>query len=122
MLSSRQRWDSKRARLKYHLKNKNVNGLPRLVVFRSNKNIFLQLINDGKNATILSASSIDKKLQSSISKAKNKTEQSMIVGKAFAEKLKQEKVNQIIFDRNGYKYHGRIKAVVEAIRKEEIII
>ena len=122
MLSNRQRWNSKRERLKYHLKSKNINGLPRLIVFRSNKNIFLQLVNDEKNVTILSASSIDKKLQGEISKAKSKVEKSSIVGKAFADMLKVENIEQIIFDRNGYKYHGRVKAVVEAMRKEEIII
>ena len=116
------KWNSKRKRLKFHLKNKNINGLPRLVVFRSNNNIFTQLINDGAHNTIMSVSSIDKEIQGLISKAKNKMEKSTIVGECIAGKMKNQKIDKIIFDRNGYKYHGRIKAVGDAIRNADIII
>ena len=115
-------WEFKRSRLKYHLKTKNINNSPRLVVFRSNKNIFTQLVDDVNNRTILSVSSIDKTLKGDIDKAKNKIEKSIIVGNAVAAKIKKENIGQIIFDRNGYKYHGRIKALCEAIREKEIII
>ena len=115
-------WEFKRSRLKYHLKTKNINNSPRLVVFRSNKNIFTQLVDDVNNRTILSVSSIDKTLKGDIDKAKNKIEKSIIVGNAVAAKIKKENIGQIIFDRNGYKYHGRIKALCEAVRKKEIII
>ena len=116
------KWNLKRNRLKYHLKRKNVRGLPRLVVFRSNSNIFTQLIDDVNHKTIISASSLDKELISAIKNAKNKVEKSTIVGECIAEKMKKEKINKIIFDRNGYKYHGRIKAVGDAIRNAEIQI
>ena len=115
-------WEFKRSRLKYHLKTKNINNSPRLVVFRSNKNIFTQLVDDVNNRTILSVSSIDKTLKGDIDKAKNKIEKSIIVGNAVAAKIKKENIGQIIFDRNGYKYHGRIKAVGDAIRATEIQI
>ena len=95
--------DSKKKRLKYHLKQKNINKVPRLIAFRSNNNIFTQLIDDTNNKTILAVSSIDKELKGSIGKAKSKIE-------------------KIIFDRNGYKYHGRIKALGEAIRSSKIKI
>ena len=72
--------------------------------------------------TILSASSIDKDLKDSIIKAANKIEKSKIVGVAIAEKIQQAKINQIIIDRNGYKYHGRVKALTEAIRSADITI
>jgi len=116
------KWNLKRNRLKYHLKRKNVKGLPRLVVFRSNSNIFTQLIDDVNHKTIISASSLDKELISAIKNAKNKVEKSTIVGECIAEKMKKENIDRIIFDRNGYKYHGRIKAVGDAIRNAEIQI
>ena len=118
----KQKWNSKRKRLKYHLKQKNINNVPRLVVFRSNNNIFAQLVDDENNNTILSVSSIDMKLKGAIEKAKSKIEKSKIVGNTIAEKMKKDNINKIIFDRNGYKYHGRIKAVAEAIRSLEIQI
>ena len=117
-----QKWDSKRRRLKYHLKQKNINNVPRLIVFRSNKNIFTQLVDDENSKTILSVSSIDMKLKGAIEKAKSKIEKSKIVGNTIAEKMKKANIDKIIFDRNGYKYHGRIKAVAEAIRSLEIQI
>ena len=116
------KWNLKRNRLKFHLKNKNINGLPRLVVFRSNSNIFIQLIDDSTNKTIMSVSTIDKVIKDSISKAKSKMEKSTIVGNCIAEKMKNQKIDKIIFDRNGYKYHGRIKAVGDAIRNADITI
>ena len=116
------KWDSKRKRLKYHLKQKNINNVPRLIVFRSNKNIFTQLVDDENSNTIMSVSSIDIKLKEAIEKAKSKIEKSKIVGNTIAEKMKKANIDKIIFDRNGYKYHGRIKAVAEAIRSLEIQI
>ena len=112
----------KKKRLKYHLKQKNINNVPRLIVFRSNKNIFTQLVDDENSNTILSVSSIDMKLKGAIEKAKSKIEKSKIVGNTIAEKMKKANIDKIIFDRNGYKYHGRIKAVAEAIRSLEIQI
>ena len=118
----KQKWELKKKRLKYHLKQKNINGLPRLIVHRSNINIFLQLVDDTNSKTILSISSIDKELKGAIAKTKSKVEKSTIVGKTIAEKMKKANIEKIIFDRNGYKYHGRIKAVAEAIRSLEIQI
>ena len=118
----KKKWQSKRKRLKYHLKQKNINNVPRLIVFRSNNNIFTQLVDDDTSKTILSASSIDKDLKEVIDKAKSKIEKSTIVGSVISEKIKKANVKKIIFDRNGYKYHGRIKAVGDAIRAAEIQI
>ena len=118
----KQKWESKRKRLKYNLKQKNNNNLPRLIVFRSNKNIFTQLIDDENSNTIVSVSSIDNELKGDIAKASNKIEKSTIVGKAIAKKMEKANIKKIIFDRNGYKYHGRIKAVGDAIRSSEIQI
>ena len=117
-----QKRESKKNRLKYHLKQKNINNLPRLIVFRSNNNIFIQLVDDTKSKTILSVSSIDKELKGVMDKVNSKIEKSTIVGKTIAEKMKKANIKKIIFDRNGYKYHGRVKAVGDAIRSSEIQI
>ena len=120
--SKYQIWQKKRQRIKYRIMQKNNGNLPRLVVYRSNVNIYAQLIDDEKNITVLSASSIDNYLKKSIDKAANNIERSKIVGKSLAEKIKNSKIERIIFDRNGYKYHGRVKALAEAIRSSDIII
>ena len=120
--SKYQIWQKKRQRIKYRIMQKNIGNHLRLVVYRSNANIYAQLIDDEKNATLLSASSIDKSLKKSIDKAANKIEKSKIVGESLAKKIKEAKIDRIIFDRNGYKYHGRIKALTEAIHSAEITI
>ena len=120
--SKYQIWQKKRHRIKYRIRQKNISNHPRLVVYRSNVNIYAQLVDDEKNVTVLSASSIDKNLQKSINKAANKIEKSKIVGESLAEKIKNARIERVIFDRNGYKYHGRVKALSEAIRSAEITI
>ena len=115
-------WQNKRKRIKYKIMQKNRNDYPRLVVYRSNTNIYAQLVDDLKMTTLLSASSIDKDLKEPIKKAENKIEKSKIVGDAIAEKILKAKINQIIIDRNGYKNHGRVKALTEAIRSADITI
>ena len=120
--SKYQIWQKKRQRIKYRIMQKNIGNHLRLVVYRSNANIYAQLIDDENNLTIVSASSIDKSLKKSDDKATNKIEQSKIVGESLAEKIKNAKIDRIIFDRNGYKYHGRVKALSEAIRSAEITI
>ena len=101
--SKYQIWQKKRQRIKYRIMQKNIGNHPRLVVYRSNANIYAQLLDDEKNITILSASSIDKNLKKSIDMAANKIEKSKIVGKSLAEKIMNAKIERIIFDRNGYK-------------------
>ena len=115
-------WQNKRNRTKFHIMNKNVNNLPRLVVYRSNSNIYAQLVDDALNKTIVAASSIDKDLKEIIKKTDGKVGASRVVGDALAKKIKNEKIKQVIFDRNGYKYHGRIRALAEAVRSADIII
>jgi large subunit ribosomal protein L18 len=84
---------------------------PRLSVFRSNKGMFLQLIDDEKNITLASASVFEIK-----SKGK-KTELSEELGKLIAKKAKDKKISSVVFDRGSYKYHGRVKAVAEGARE-----
>ena len=90
---------------------------PRLVVNRSNKHIRAQIIDDHRGQTLVSASSNDKSMIKEISKAKNKTEISAKIGTVVAEKAIKNKIKKVVFDRNGYPYHGRIKAVADAARE-----
>ena len=87
----------------------------RLSINRSAKNISAQIIDDVKNITLLSASSIEKDIKSS--KNKNKTELSKIVAEKLAKKAVEKKITKIYFDRGVYKYHGRIKVFAETLRK-----
>ena len=87
----------------------------RLSISRSSKNIFAQIIDDTKCITLLSASSIEKNVKSG-SKI-NKTELSKIVAEKLAKKAQEKKIKKIYFDRGTYKYHGRIKAFAETLRK-----
>ena len=87
----------------------------RLSISRSSRNIFAQIIEDSKNITLLSASSIEKDIKSN-SKV-NKTELSKIVAEKLAKKAQEKKITKIFFDRGVYKYHGRIKIFAETLRK-----
>ncbi len=104
-----------RARIKSRVR-KSIFGtaeVPRLSVFRSNKEIYGQLINDLDGKTLLSASSMDK----SIEKTGNKSDVAKAVGKALAEKAKEAGIERVAFDRNGYLYHGRVKSLADGARE-----
>ena len=87
----------------------------RLSIFRSSKNISAQIIDDSKNITLLSASSVEKDIKDS--NVKNKSELSKIVAEKLAKKALEKKIIKIYFDRGIYKYHGRIKIFAETLRK-----
>ena len=87
----------------------------RLSIFRSSKNISAQIIDDSKNVTLLSASSIEKDIKNT--KTKNKSELSKVVAEKLAKKAQEKNISKIYFDRGIYKYHGRIKIFAETLRK-----
>tara|TARA_Y100001935_G_C17301808_1_gene509737 strand:+ start:2091 stop:2462 length:372 start_codon:yes stop_codon:yes gene_type:complete len=89
----------------------------RLVVFRSNKNMSAQLIDDFKGNTLVSASSLDKLNRPEVAKLNSKIEVSEYIGKKIADSAKSIKIRNVVFDRNGYPYHGRVRALAEAARK-----
>lgn len=89
---------------------------PRLSVFRSNKHIFLQLIDDVSGKTIVSASDFQSKAGK-----KTKTDIAREIGKELAESAKKKKIKKAVFDRGGYKYHGRIKAVAEGAKEGGLV-
>ncbi|MFV0484091.1 MAG: 50S ribosomal protein L18 [Bacteroidales bacterium] len=86
---------------------------PRMSIFRSNKQISVQLIDDLAGKTLAKVSSLDKDIESN----GNKVEQAVAVGKAIADKAKAAGIETVVFDRNGYLYHGRVKSVAEAARE-----
>ena len=89
-------------------------NVPRLNVFRSNSNIFAQIIDDEKAVTLVSASSIDKELKL---KSGSNAEAAAKVGELIAKRAKKAKITKVAFDRGGYLYHGRVKALAEAARE-----
>tara|TARA_B100001057_G_scaffold292785_1_gene292856 strand:- start:2850 stop:3203 length:354 start_codon:yes stop_codon:yes gene_type:complete len=100
------------------LKDINTNKL-RITVFKSSKNISAQIIDDKISKTLVSASSTEKELK------KNKTKKmdlSNILGELLAKRAKEKKISSVYFDRGGYKYHGRIKAFADSLRKNGIKI
>ena len=91
---------------------------PRLVVYRSNRHFEGQIINDFESKTLISASSKDSSLKKAIASSKSKTEVSIVIGKAIAKKAIDSKIKKVVFDRNGYPFHGRVKAFADAARGE----
>jgi len=89
---------------------------PRLVIFRSNRHISAQIINDVTGETLVSAASFSKDMKSSTSNMK-KGELSEVIGESIAKRALERDITQVAFDRNGYLYHGRVKAFAEAARK-----
>ncbi len=90
---------------------------PRLVVYRSNRHFESQIINDFEASTLASASSKDLNLKKEIEHSKSKIEVSIIVGKSLAKKAAEKKIKKVVFDRNGYPFHGRVKAFANAARE-----
>ncbi len=102
-------------RIKRHRKiRQNLSGTetaPRLCVFRSNSAIYAQIIDDTKGVTLVSSSSLELKIKN------NNLEAAAAVGKDIAEKAKKAKIKTVVFDRGGYIYHGRVKALADAARE-----
>lgn len=92
------------------------NGRPRLSVFRSSKQIYAQVIDDAKGHTLASASSLDKDLRTALKTGADKAA-AEAVGKLVAERAKAAGVTKVVFDRSGYIYHGRVKALADAARE-----
>ena len=108
------------ARYKRHArvraKVKGISSKPRLCVFRSLNHIYAQVIDDSQGHTLTSASTLDPEIKDEIA-GKAKTDKSELVGSLIAKRALSSGVNQVVFDRGGYKYHGRVKALAEAARQ-----
>lgn len=112
--------DKNKLRLKRHRRIRGkISGTaerPRLSIFRSNKNIYAQLIDDVAGVTLASASTLDENVSDATSDA-TKVEQAAAVGKAIAEAAKAKNISTVVFDRSGYLYHGRVQALADAARE-----
>ncbi|AYM02754.1 50S ribosomal protein L18 [Levilactobacillus brevis] len=108
--------DKNKTRQKRHMRVRNkISGTaerPRLNVFRSNKNIYAQVIDDVAGVTLVSASTLDSDVNGD-----NKTDQAKAVGELVAKRAVEKKISDVVFDRGGYLYHGRVQALAEAARE-----
>ena len=107
----------RRIRIKHRIR-KRLSGVaerPRMSVYRSNKEIYVQLVDDVQGKTLIAASSKEKAIADK--KAITKTEQAKLVGKLIAEKAVANGISNVVFDRNGYLYHGRVKSLADAARE-----
>jgi len=107
--------DKKKSRIR-----KKISGTaerPRLAVFRSLNQIYAQIIDDTTGKTLLSVSSLSKDISSKLEKVTNKVDKSGIVGEFLAQKAKDAGIENVVFDRSGYDYHGRVQALAEGARK-----
>lgn len=107
----------KRERRKRGVKKKihGTSEIPRLNVFRSNRYIYVQIINDDEGKTLISATSLEKGIR--LKEHQKKIEVAFLVGKAIGEKAKKLDIKKVVFDRNGYLYHGQVKALAEGARE-----
>lgn len=112
----------RRKRIHYRIR-KHVNGTaqrPRLVVFRSNKQIYAQVIDDEQGTTLCAAASNDKQLAAQC-KGKTGIEAAALVGKAVAERARAKGIETVCFDRGGYLFHGRVKSLADAAREGGLV-
>ena len=114
-MSSLKLFNRRRNRTRYKLRNTMINRL-RLSVFRSGRHIYAQVINDAEGQTLVAASSLDVDIRSVTPKGSG-IEAAAAVGKLVAERATKAGVVDVVFDRGGYKYHGRIKALADAARE-----
>lgn len=106
---------TRRAKIKRRIR-KNITGtsdIPRLTVYRSNKQIYAQIVDDSKGVTLTAASSQDVKECEKLPKV----DQAKVVGKLIAEKAVKSGIEKVVFDRNGYLYHGRVKSLADSARE-----
>lgn len=111
LLRQRRHW---RARERHNLQGSAER--PRLNVFRSTKHIFVQVIDDSKGHTLVAASTLDKDIRAQ-AKELTKVEEAKRVGKLIAERAQAKGIKQVVFDRGGFQYHGRVKALADASRE-----
>ncbi len=114
--------NARRLRRRRHIRKKlsGTASRPRLTVFRSAKHIYCQVIDDLNGVTLVSASSMSKGADDDVSKNAGNVGGATAVGVLLASRLKEKGISLLAFDRNGYRYHGRVQAVAEALRNEGI--
>ena len=115
MLTIRKLFERRRQRVRLQIRRR-ANGRPRLSVFRSNKHIYAQVIDDSRGVTLAAASSLDKDLRAQLKTGGDRAA-AAAVGRLLAERAKAAGLSKVVFDRGGYLYHGRVQALAEAARE-----
>jgi large subunit ribosomal protein L18 len=115
MAKSNQSTDRRKARIRRGIAA-NAGGRPRLSVFRSSKQIYAQVIDDEKGVTVVAASSLEKAMRDDL-KTGATVDAARKIGKEIAERAKKAGIEKVVFDRGGYMYHGRVKALAEGARE-----
>ena len=119
MKQSASKRDTRRRTIKVRI-HKRIQGTPerpRLAVYRSLRQIYAQLVDDSTNRTLVTVSSLSETLRAEAKKVKGKIPVAKLVGKAIGEEAKKRNIEHVVFDRSGYLYHGRIKAVADGARE-----
>jgi large subunit ribosomal protein L18 len=113
----------RRQRIKFKIRNKlrGTSERPRLVVYRSLKHMYAQLVDDVNSKTIIAVSTKSKEVEEKIKDTKDKKEISKLIGLMTAEKAKEKNISKIVFDRNGYLYHGRVRSLADGAREGGLI-
>ncbi len=106
-----------RSKIKIRKRISGTTDIPRLTVYRSLNNVYAQIIDDTTGKTLVHASSLSKEVADEIKSQKGKVSKSKIVGNLVAQKAKEKNITQVVFDRNGYRYHGRIQAIADGARE-----
>lgn len=107
----------RRRHLRVRAKVRGTAERPRLNVFRSSAHIYAQVIDDSQGHTLVTASSLDADVLSRLKDAKTKTDKARAVGEVVGERARAAGINAVVFDRGGFKYHGRVKAVADGARE-----
>jgi len=89
-----------------------------LVVFRSNRHVYAQVVNDHEHRVLFGSADLQAAVASQLKKESTKTDASVALGKTIAEMAKSKGIKKVVFDRNGFKYHGRVKALADSVRAE----
>jgi len=106
-----------RAKIKIRKKISGTTARPRLTIYRSLNNIYAQLVDDSTGKTLVSVSTLSKELEKDLKSVKGKVSKGKLVGKLIAAKSIEKNISNVVFDRNGYRYHGRVQAVAEGARE-----
>lgn len=115
MMNARQLFERRKVRNRYQLKKKS-SGRPRLSVHRTGQNMYAQIIDDTKGCTLVSASTLEVDQRKSLKTGADKAA-AAVIGKLVAERAKKAGVTQVVFDRGGFPFHGRVKELADAARK-----
>ncbi len=114
-MNSKKLFERRKQRTRYTIKRLS-KGKPRLSIFRSGKHVYAQIIDDAAGRTLAAASSVDKELRGTLKTGADK-DAAAAVGRAVAERAVKAGVSQVVFDRGGYRYHGRVKALADGARE-----